>query len=297
MRESDLKHGVIPLHPIHLWVRKKLRPKLVRGMGVDWTKPLSTFRLPIDNQGENSSCSGQGGNKFLTTERTSRGIPQERISAKSIYDPIAYPGGGTTVVALQNQIKLKGANLESAVPSYDALGNPLPEYLMVNKSSQTPALIADAETRAGYTLYDCGEDIESVAEAIRDYKAVIWEIQGQDNGTWTSSTPTPPSTRNPNPLWNHFMCAYDYGMLNGKKVIAAYQSMGENWGDKGVQYFGEDYFDSGYMIDCFTFVWNGNIYVPIKQPQSNWANLVDWFAGWFALDKWLGGELKPAPVS
>ena len=265
-------------------------------MGVDWNKPLITFRLPIDNQTGNDSCSGQAGNKFLTLERMSRGLPQERISAKSIYAPIAYPGGGTTVVALQKQIKLTGANLEASVPSYDAYGNPLSEYLMIEKSWMTPTNKADALTRAGYTLIDCGETIEDVAEAIRDYKAVIWEIQGQDNGTWMSANPTPPSTANPNEIWNHFMCAYDYGMLNGKKVIAAYQSMGEGWGDQGIQYFDEDYFNSGYLVDAFTFEYDGSIQVPVMPPKSQWSALDWFFSGWKALDDYLNG-LKPSPVS
>lgn len=286
--EAQMRHGAIPLHPIHRRFRKMMRKKIVRGMGVDWTKPFSTFRFPIKNQSTNDSCSGQASSMALQIERKSRGIIEGEISAKSFYAPIAYSGGGTTVVALERQFKLSGANLEASVPSYDAQGNPLPEYLVADKSWMTPALTADAVTRAGYTLYDCGVDIENVAQAIEDYGFVIFEVQGQDNGSWTSAFPTPPSKTNPNQIWSHFMVFFDFCTINGVKYLAAYQSMGIGWGQGGIQFFGKNYFDSGYIIDCFTFQFDGKIQVPVMPPRSLWSSLADWFSGWFALDKFLG---------
>jgi hypothetical protein len=207
-------HGAIPLNRVHRWVHRKVnRNKLVRGMGFDWYKGFDVRdtigSISIKNQGTNSSCSGQAGSYFLEIQRRLQSIKEGALSARSIYAPIAYPSGGTTIPALTSQLAAHGANLESTVASYDINGYPLPDVLMADKSFETPALLTDAENRAGYTPYDISEDIDEVAETIRDYGAVIWEIQGQNGHTpsWTSATPQPPSKDNKNQLFNHFMCA------------------------------------------------------------------------------------------
>lgn len=282
---ENFKHGAVhrPIRrKIHRVWRKVTGKKLVKGMGVDWNAG-SRFRnkispLPIKNQGQNYSCSGQAGSYFLKIQRMIQGINEGEISAKSIYDPIAYSGGGTTIKELMTQIAVKGANLEKDVSSYDQFHDPLTEVQIKNKSSQTPELIKDALTRAGYTPYDIGDDIESVADAINTYGAVIFEITGQDgnNPNWRSATPQPPSKTNPGPYWYHFMCAYDFEIdSNGKKRIIAIQSEGPSWGNNGVQYFYENYF-TGKYLDAFTFIYDLNL-VPNSDNHSTWAEVARWF--------------------
>lgn len=286
--ENQGGHGAIPLNPIHRKIRKlvcKLRGhKLAKGFGFDWNKGYDVRdtigQITIKNQGVNNSCGGQSGSYFLEIQRRLQNVNEGALSAKSIYSPISYVGGGTTVTALMTQLAAHGSTLETEVASYDIYGNPLSDILISEKSWETKTLLDSALTRAGYTPYDIPQDIETAAQTIQQYGALIWEIQGQNNGTWTSAYPTPPLKSNQNPLWNHFMCAIGAKMINGKKYIIALQSEGDSWGENGIQYFGEDYFNSGHIVDCFTFIYDTQL-VPGSDNYSTWAEIARWFQIFF----------------
>ncbi len=296
--EGKFGHGARPLSIIHRKIDKFLRPKVAKSLSFDWTKGYDirdiTGPIKIKNQGSNDSCSGQAGSYFLEIQRYLQNIRESELSAKSIYSPIAYPGGGTTVTALMTQIGSAGANREAAVLSYDINGNPLPEQSISDKSWETSQLTQDALTRAGYTPYDLGVDIDEVASAIQNYGAIIWEIRGKNNGTWLSTSPQPPVKGNPNPYFYHFMCCIGAKMINGKKTIIALQSMGTSVGDNGIQYFTEDYFNSGHIIDCFTFIYDKNLIPPSNYQNMNWSQIA-WaeIAKWFKKQWALGKSLMP----
>lgn len=283
-QEKDMKHGAIPISGIRRYIHKKLRRiKTVRGMPFDWNKGFDirdiVGSLPIKDQGTNSSCSGQSASIAIEISRRLQGIREGEISAKSFYGPIAYKGGGTTVSSLMTQFCVRGANLESNVRSYDAFNDPLNELMMEERSWYTKEAIIDAEGRAGYTPYDISEEIEAVAQTIRDFGFVIFEIWGQNghNPGWTSYMPEPPSKNNPNEIWHHFMVCVGAKMIDGKKYIIAQQSMGKSWGKNGDQAFGEDYFNSGYIKDAFSFVFNTNNSPAVFDPFGIWAALKTYF--------------------
>lgn len=278
--EGKFASGARPINPLRRKVKKLLRQKVAKGFSFDWTKGYDVRdtigQIKIKNQGTNFSCGGQSGSYFIYVQRQLQGIKEGEVSAKSIYSPIVYPGGGTTIDMLEKQIAGAGANLENDVKSYDAYGNPQPEYMISDKSWITPSLMIDALKRAGYVPYDIKDDIDSVANAIEVYGAIIWEIVGQNNGTWLSAYPQPPVKTNKNEKWHHFMCGIGAKMINGKKTIIALQSMGEEYGDHGIQYFTEDYFNSGYIADAFTFIYGKNINPDINNT-SFFANVIRWF--------------------
>lgn len=286
MKEQDFGHGARNINPLRRKVNRLLRQKMGKSsIPFDWSKPFDVRDtigpITIKNQGQNDSCGGQAGSYFLEVQRRLQGIKEGDISAKSIYGPIAYPGGGTTVTALETQIGAHGANLESTVPSYDAYGNPLSESMMVEKSWMTPETIKDAMTRAGYTPIDVSRDIDSVAAAIRDYGGVIWEISGQNNGTWISANPKPPTSKQS--LWNHFMAGIGAKLVNGQKTLIVLNSWGTSAGDSGVYYFTQDYFDAKGIIDVFTFDFDANL-EPVESPAPTiWQALNLWFRNKFGL--------------
>ena len=275
--QENIKSGARPISKIRRKLRKAFRPSLARGFGFDWTMGFDvrdlTGPITIKDQGDNSSCGGQAGSYFLEVQRLLQGIKEGSLSAKSVYAPIAFKGGGTTIPMLEEQLGGAGANLESSVPSMSIYGNPLDESMMEEKSWITDTLLTDALTRAGYTPYDIPDDIDSVALAIKNHGAVIWEITGQNNGTWASPYPKPPSKTNKNEMWHHFMCCIGAKIINGKKTIIALQSMGEGYGEKGIQYFQEDYFDSGYIVDAFTLIYDKNL-VPDPNNHSFWSEVL-----------------------
>lgn len=283
MNENQLSHrGAIKLTKFHRYLHRKLVrnkfPKVARGTGFDWTTGFDVRNkigpIAIKNQGENDSCGGQAGSYFLEIQRRLQGIEEGTISAKSVYGPIAYPGGGTTVIDLENQICKAGGNLESLVPSMDAYGNPLTESMMTETSWQTFSTLQEALKRSGYVPFDVEVNIDVVAQTIRDWGAVIMEIDGQNGHTpgWQSPYPVPPSKDNPNGIWSHFMILI--GNLpvteDGKKYIIALQSEGVDWGMAGVQYISEDYFKSNYIIDTFTCCSDLKVN-PIPTNTTPWA--------------------------
>ena len=279
--ETKLKHGAIKRNPIHRWIRKLFRKKLHKLAGApvpfDWTKGFdvetATGTIERRNQGNSESCGGQAGAYFLTIQRALQGIKEE-ISAKSIYAPIAYPTGGTTVTDLQKQICNAGANREIDVPSMQN-GNAPTEQFMTDKSWMTSAWIKDALTRSGYTPVSINHDLDSIACAIRDYGGVFIELAAKNNGTWFSAYPKKPDVSVQDPsVWFHFMCG-KAGILNGQKVIGAFQSWGASVGDNGVQYFTDDYITSQYFLDVFTFV---------KTPKYLFTRNLTWYS--FGKDVW-----------
>lgn len=283
--EHEFGHGAKPINPLCRKLRKLLRRKLGKSnIPFDWNRGYDVRNIigpiAIKDQGKEDSCGGQAGAYFLEIQRRLQGIREGAISAKSVYCPIAYPGGGTTVSALEQQIATVGANLEATVPSYYVTGEPLSEAGMIEKSWMTDITTKDALTRAGYTPYDIDEDIESVAIALRDWGTVLWEIKGQNNGTWLTKYPKPP-VKGGADIWYHFQCIIGAKIMNGVKTLIVLQSWGPNVGDFGIEYFTEDYFTAKGIVDCFTLIYDAHLN-PIETPnmtlsQKIWQALCLWF--------------------
>jgi hypothetical protein len=206
----------------------------------------STITVPIKNQFQSDSCGGQAASYFIgIANALTNKTPYVEVSAKSVYSPIVYPEGGTTVHALQNQVCNKGATKEIIVPSYH--NGTTDEPWMTDTSWETPPNLILASANANWIAVTVPIDLDSIATAIRDNYATIWEIQGVNNGTWLSDHPVPPVSNSG--LWGHFMCQPSVGM----KEIISLQSWGVSVGDSCYQRF-SDYISSGYIVDCWTFV-------------------------------------------
>lgn len=292
---EDFAHGAIRIHPLHRrfrrgWRKMKNRLKGIqavgRGIPVDWATGYDvrnqTGAISIKNQGTNSSCGGQAQSYGLEIKRRLQGIKEGAISSKSMYEPAS--GGGMTINSLINQFCFHGGNLEASVASYDALGRPLNEAMMEDASWKTPELINDALVRAGYTPYDVPKDIDSVAQAIQEQGFVIIEIEGQNGHVpgWESPTPQVPSPSNPNEVWNHYMACVGFKMIGTEKHIVALQSMGDSWGLNGVQFISQSYFDSPYILDRLSFLYDASL-IPNPDNNSIGAQLLLWFRRQFIL--------------
>lgn len=240
MKESDFGKGAIKQHPLKIKLRRVLRPKFGGAITpYDWTKVLDCEqilgrKLNIKNQNGSESCGGQAKSRWLEIVGK---LPEQ--SAKSIYSKIFIQGGGAYLTDLEKDL---GYTSEALVPSYEN-GNPPSETFMEDVSWNTPL------STSGWHSVTVNIDRDSIANAVRDTGAVIFLIEGSNNGTWLSPRPQPP--KKGEITWFHFMCSKG---TTANKEIAMYQSWG-NVGDNGVQYFG-DYIDSGYLHDVFTFVPN-----------------------------------------
>lgn len=197
---------------------------------------------PVDeaitkDQGTSFSCGGMAG-AYLTT----RILNVKETSAKSIYSFIFYPGGGSVLRDILGKICNRGVNLEKDVPSI-----PNTEYNLTRTNWVTPALDTQALSQKGLRYAFVNNDIDSVAQAIRDTGGAIILLTGQNNGTWTSPIPAPPS--NNRNTWNHFVFCGAAFLKDDKKVIKIHNSWGDI-GEKGWQYIDEDYFKSGRVLEA-----------------------------------------------
>lgn len=254
--EKKYGHGGLPANILPYGYRKITKAKLGRSsVPFDWVKGYDiedTVKLIRKNQGVSYSCGGQAGGYWLEAHRKLDGN-LEQISAKSMYAPKAYPGGGMTINDLEAQIESKGGNLESAIPSYE--NGQLPsELFMEDKSWITPSALEDALIRSGYVAKRINHDMNSMAEAIRDCGGVIVMIAGQNNGTWLASNPLPPSTSNTAPIWYHYIYFKGARLINGVKYLQGLNSWGEDVGDNGVQNFGQEYVESKYLVHATSFI-------------------------------------------
>jgi hypothetical protein len=121
-------------------------------------------------------------------------------------------------------------------------------------SWQNSTTLQDCLLRTGMIIKSVPIDIDSIAQAIRDYYFVGFCLGGTNNGTWMSAYPQPPSPGT-QPQWGHFMCSTpNIPTCPVKKQIPFYQSWGTTVGNNGIQYFDETYINSGYIYDAFTFV-------------------------------------------
>lgn len=256
LAENQFGHGA-KRAPVRSFFKRLSREKVgASEVPFDWATGIDIANrihgtITIKNQYTADSCGGEAGSYFIAAVTSFlEGTPYVDQSAKSVYAPIYYPGGGTTVGSLEKQVCTGGSLDESLVPSYRQSGT-TDEVWMEDRSWMTPANLKLAMQKAGWTALSVKRDIESIAEAIRDYGGVIWEITAQNNGTWLTSHPNPPI--NNQGLWNHFMFIGKAFLENGAKTLGGYQSWGATVGDGGKQYFKENYINSGYIDDVFTF--------------------------------------------
>lgn len=237
--ENHWGHGALPMRKDR---RDRKYGKLARAsVPFDWSIGFDAEKhpSPTKNQGTSGSCGGMAGSYL---EVLTRFVFSER-SARYIYSQIYYPGGGTTLRDILNLLVKKGSASEALVPSYQN-GNPPSEQFMEDRSANVAGdASASSYEASGYAFV--APDIESYAQAIRDNGGAIMEIKGQNNGTWESAQPIPPS--NKTNLWAHFLVCTGAMIRNGKKVIKVHNSWGDI-GERGYQYITEDYFRSGSIL-------------------------------------------------
>ena len=249
-------------HNLMSSIKSLARPRL--GMAAtpfDWTTGVKpTDRPPIKNQNGSYSCGGQAKSYLIGN------LLGTEVSAKSIYSQHASSGGG---MFLQDLEKDDGALYESQLASYEN-GNPPSELFMEDKTW----LISNPNlSLKGYKAVSVSIDIESIAEAIRDHGSVVWLIQAQNNGTWLTATPKPPTSNSG--LWGHYMCSHKAGgfMNNGVRTIPMLQSWGNAVGENGLQLFTEEYINSGYIIGVVAFI-KTDTFV-FKTPFGLGSTLID----------------------
>lgn len=222
----------------------------------DWTVGFDIeaklgIKLPVKDQGRSGSCGGQAwANLAGVLESVNTGNLEER-SAKFIYAQTYAPGGGSYGRDNANIFINQGVSRETVLTSYQN-GNPPTEAFMERGQDVTPLARMDATLDMSSSYAQVDLKINEVARALRDTNGVVIMIDGQDNGTWLSAFPKPPT----NTSWRHFLYVGKAKMIDGKKYIGVLNSWGITVGEFGWQWLGENYFTSGHVQQAYTHIYN-----------------------------------------
>ena len=213
---------------------------------------IPNFKLLPKDQDGSSSCGGQAGamyNAILEAEATKT---WEERSAKYIYAQGYVPGGGMYGRDIMKIIKKQGVAREVVLSSYEN-GNPPSEKFMQRSQDITIEARNDAKNAKIRDYGQVNPDIETVAQAIRDNWGVIIGVTGENNGTWLSLFPKPP-TKGELYEWRHWVYAGKAKLIDGKKCIGILNSWGKIAGENGWQWLGENYFNT--KVSDGNAVWN-----------------------------------------
>jgi len=231
------------------------------------------------NQGSSSSCVGQGWSyqiwvfqildlmkqkgikDFPTLEKD---FPKlvDQISAKAIYSQIRLPQGGAYIYS-GGKLAIKwGAVFESIVSSYID-GKPPDEEFMSENNWESTEITKEASYLKGKDLrsFNSKTDMDMIATAMLLNNGVVTGLRGEDNNSWLTERPQPPTAGNG--TWGHSIFFGAFGTDENGFFIASPNSWGlmpwmKPWEPGvppgyGMQKFYSNYFTDEYMFDPWTF--------------------------------------------
>ncbi len=241
-------------------------------------KKLGEFvTYPKRNQGMKQDCTCYSAAKALAIDELSENGQWREFSPDHVYPYVVVPGGGARSLDVANFIVEKGMTLEALYPS-DKLTEEQAADPMVK---QTDIIAKDAKQVA--MIYrpakavECPTDFETIASIIHGFrqqglkKGVMVTIVGQNNGTWLSTFPVAPSKDSKAALWFHRVVVTDFGLIDGKKVLAFDNSWGDQIGHAGQQFLTLEYeqfvYGGIYTIDQPDV----SALSPMPKPNYTWA--------------------------
>jgi hypothetical protein len=211
------------------------------GMWVE--KKINEFiTYPKRNQNNQSSCVSYTLAKQLAVDELQENKVWRELSPRSIYAYTAIPGvGSSSITATKLAIK-QGMTLEYLLRT---------DGLLENDVIKTDGYASDAKQIAlvykPQSYVECATDFETIAAILQRHKdqgikkVIAITVIGENNGTWHSTFPQIPNNPNTAKSWYHRVAVTDFGLINGKKVLAIDNSWGENIGNKGQQFLTEEY--------------------------------------------------------
>lgn len=208
-------------------------------LGFDIEEKIGS-KIPAKDQDGSFSCGGQAWASYAAVlEAVFTGTFEER-SAKFIYaQTFVPPDGGSMGRSNADIFVNQGVAREVLTSSYD-LGAPPKEAFMrrVQDVSEAARYDAKNDKALSYSNVDVTIGIDVIAQAIRENYGAVIGLAGQNNGTWASAFPAPPTN---GPYWFHWVYAGKAKMINGVKHIGFLNSWGKTVGQDGWQWLSEAY--------------------------------------------------------
>lgn len=259
---------------------------------------ISGFKLPIKNQNGSGSCGGQAYSQADgVIEAFSTKTFEERSAKYVIAQTFVVDANGVMLGSGMNTnsdiLKKQGVSREVLCPSYDN-GVPPSDSFMNRPQDITENAKADAKlSRARSYAYLFSPTLNDIAQAIALNNGVVMCLGGENNGTWTTAEPKVPTYRQ----WGHFMFFGKAKIRNGKPMVGAIQSWGPNIGENGWQWFGDDWFTSGYMPAGNTFIFDDSIILPPAYQFTRDLKLGSTGIDVRVLQAWLNAHGYPVATS
>lgn len=217
---------------------------------------IPNFKLTVKDQGPSFSCGGQAwGYMAEVLEALNTGTYEPR-SAKYMYAQTCVPGGGSRGRDNAEVYVKQGVAREDVLTSYEH-GLPPTEDFMQRSKDITEAIRFNARLSRASSYAQTGVDIDSIAQATSTGSGTVIGVWGQNNGTWNSAFPKPPTDH----TWAHWVYAGKAKIINGVKHIGILNSWGKDVGDHGWQWLSEDYFKDNIFSG-----WT-HVFAPIISPD------------------------------
>ncbi len=230
---------------------------------------------PKRNQGVQSSCVTYVLAKQIAIDELQEHGVWREFSPRSIYPYVAQKGGGSNSVDASNLVAKLGMTLEFLLPT---------DHLTEAEATKDTGYVGDAKQVAliykPQQIFQSASDFETIASILYAHqqqgikKGVAVTIVGTNNGTWLTMYPTPPIKGSSQVLWAHRILVTDFGLIGGKKYLSFDNSWGENPGNKGQQFLGEDYqpfvYGAIYTLNLADD-WQSYIASTVPMPKHTWS--------------------------
>lgn len=244
------------------WRDEEIAGTTTRG-GMWVEKKINEFvTYPKRNQGVQSSCVSYTLAKQLSVDELQENKVWRELSPRSTYSYTAIPGVGSSSITATKLAVKQGMTLE-----YLLRTDGLPESEVIKNEDYYSDAKQIALVYKPQSYIECGTDFETLASILQRHKdqgikkVIAITVVGENNGTWRSTFPQIPNNPNTAKSWYHRVAVTDFGLLNGKKVIAIDNSWGDQIGNGGQQFLTEEYQPFMY----------GGMYT-LNQPD-NWQQL------------------------
>ena len=241
------------------------------GEPVNWNKSFdieykTPHLLKVESQNGSSSCVSQAFAYYAEILEMLENNRYTDLSARDIYSRIYLPNGGAYLRDGAKTLVNHGICEEKLAPSYECfetkdingsrlICSPPSEKFMriIPENGKDNAGIYASKS---YARIQGNNDIDKMAEIIRDNHGCVSGVRGSNQG-WTTSHPRPP--KNGEKEWSHALFFTSYKQVAGKKYIGFINSWGKNWGNAGRGWLGEEYFGKHWLFSAWTLVDKKNI--------------------------------------
>jgi hypothetical protein len=199
---------------------------------INWSEAFTLPEPPDTNQRSADCCTGESTSSYHWQ------LKGKRFSVHSIFAWIAQEYGAYLRDAVARVVSHGQETFQEAPDA-----EPKTYQNVRNRSDLTPAdALDDRELR----FFDTGGSIEQCAQAIRDWKGVIFGLYLSSFGWQDLTNPRPPvsgETTN-----GHALYGFGYHMHDGLKCIIAKSSFCGSQPGHHVHHIRENYFASGYVF-------------------------------------------------